>query len=250
MRDAFRLFWVWAAMVVAGSAASAETLFLEPAPDTATARVLFLPEDRARLDDAPAADEARIVVTGAYSSGDAFRPEGFTIRAGEPTRPFPQGWDGLLIVDAEGRARIHYLGRVSHGGRAFDLRDAESRARFLDVARAEGLSAVQSHLLIVDGVLDVRPREDAPRHRRRILFQLADGRIGLYDTDPEAMTLYDAARALDAAHAPRMAFNLDMGTYDFCERQAAGARERCGRLSRASIDDRLTNLIELTIGPR
>lgn len=236
-------FWA----VLAPTTSDAETLFLEPSPGAATARLLFLPEDRARLDADATDGEARITVTGAYSSGDAFRPEGFTIRAGDPTRPYPQGWDGLLTIDALGRARIHNIADVEIDGRRFDLRDSAARDAFVALAESDGLSAVQSHLLITDGRLDVRPAENGRRFRRRILFQLADGRIGLFDTRPDALTLYEAALAVEAAHGPVMALNLDMGAYDFCELRTTDGRENCGLLTRTGVDDRLTNLLELSL---
>lgn len=231
-----------------GAPAEAQNfLALEDAPGAATARLLFLPEDLARLDDPVPPGERRIIVTGTYSSGEAYRPEGFTIRAGDPTRPYPQGWDGLLVIDAAGGASIHDVSRVEIDGRVYDLRERDSRSSFVERAAAEQLSVVQSHLLINDGALDLREVDGAPIARRRVLFQTPDGRIGIYDSAPYLLTLYDAAVEVQNAVGPNMALNLDMGTYDFCEIRTTDAAERCGALGRRQVEGRLTNLIEISI---
>lgn len=218
-------------------------------PPTAAERldvaILFLPEHTEALAAPPQEGHERLVITGAYSSGDRFAPEGFVIRAGEPTHPYPQGWDGLLLVEADGRASLHNVASVTLDGRARNLRDAEERAAFVERAQALRVSAIQSHLLISDGALDIQPRSGARRFRRRLLYQTADGRIGVFDTGSVAVTLYDAAVALMATEKPQMALNLDMGDYDYCERAGAAGRQRCGWLALGG-DERLTNLISIT----
>ncbi len=236
------------AAALSAEAAAQGVIAIEDAPGAATARLIFLPEDLGRLDAPAAQGETRYIVTGAYSSGEAYRPEGFTIRAGDPTRPYPQGWDGLLVIEGDGEASIHDVSRVRVAGRMFNLRDAKSRDEFVALAAAEGFSVVQSHLLIRDGALDIREIDGAPIARRRVLFQTEDGRIGIFDSAPELMTLYDAARAVEAATAAEMAFNLDMGTYDYCEVRTADGSERCGVVGRGQVEGRLTNLLELSIG--
>lgn len=228
-------------------------LFLESEPGAARADIAFLPENEALqnallddLLDAPTpSDGRRLIVTGAYSSGDRFGPEGFVLSDGAPTHPWPQGWDGLLLVGADGAAGVHLVTAVELEGRRYNLRDRADRGPFLARAEALGLSAIQSHLLIRDGALDLRPVEDAPSFRRRMLFQMADGRLGVYDTSPRPVTLYEGAAQLLDAIGPKMALNLDMGAYDFCERATPEGVERCGLLRRGQLD-RLTNLIVLT----
>lgn len=222
----------------------AGVLFFEAAADTAEVSLLFLPDDLDASAPNPAAAE-RLIITGAYSSGDRFAPEGFVIRDGDPTHPWPQGWDGLLLVGADGDAALHDVSAVAYGGVTYNLRDKAERTVFLARAAADKLSAVQSHLLIRDGALDLRPVENAPRFRRRMLFQLDDGRIGVFDTSPRSVTLYEGAAQLLDAVGPAMAINLDMGAYDFCERQIQGKARRCGLLGRNAIS-RLTNLIALS----
>lgn len=238
---------VCASFWTAPTALAERILAEEKSAGVAKARLLFLPEDLERL-DAPVPDgERRVVVTGTYTSGDAKRPEGFTIRSGDATRPYPQGWDGLLIVDREGKASIHDVSRVAYGGRVYDLRDRTSRRAFVAMAEARKLSVVQSHLLIRNSRLDLKRVERAKAARRRVLFQRADGRIGIYDSKPEVQTLYEAAVAVLDTAQPAMAINLDMGTYDFCEIKTEAETERCGALQRPHVKERLTNLLELSI---
>ncbi|MEM9093506.1 MAG: succinate dehydrogenase [Pseudomonadota bacterium] len=226
----------------ASPSAMAETLFLS---DAAQAEVFFLPEEASRLADPAPSDATRLRITGAYSSGDRFAPEGMVIRHGRPTHPWPQGWDGLFIVERSGRASIHDMARVALGGGVFNLRERASRESFLARAAIDRISVIQSHLLIRNGLLDLRRIEGARTFRRRILFQTDDGGIGVYDTSPRALKLYDAALELQRQVGPVMALNLDMGAYDFCELSTAGETRSCGLLSRDGLG-KLTNIVQLT----
>lgn len=234
----------------AAFAAEEDQLLIPPTPkERAFFELLFLPDGRGAM-DAPLRDgERRVLVTGAYSSGDRFAPEGFVLEKGDASRARIQGWDGLLLIDGAGRASLHDVSHVRYRGAVYDLRERAARRAFIDLAGGEELSAVQSHLLINEGALDLKPADDAPRFRRRLLFETWDGRIGVYDSSPNRLTLYEAAEALRAAQAPRFAFNLDMGNYDFCENQTAGGVKLCGLLPRSGID-KLTNLIAITVSDR
>ncbi len=153
--------------------------------------------------------------------------------------------DGILLVDpASGRPDLQNRTALDYGGRIYDLRDLDQRHGFIDAARDAGISVLQSHLLIVGGRVDVRPQDDAPAFMRRILFVGAEG-FGIYQTSVPA-TLYDAARALSDAHAPDMALNLDMGSYDYCLRQASGEAEGCGLLD-ADDTAKLSNLLVIQV---
>ncbi|MEM9724524.1 MAG: hypothetical protein AAF909_03555 [Pseudomonadota bacterium] len=231
------------------TARGAEPMLVPPTPkQQASAQLIFLPDEKARLDAPLRRGERRVLMTGAYSSGDRFAPEGFVVQRGDARLARLQGWDGLLLIDGEGRPSLHNVAGVGHGDRVWNLRDREARREFVQVARREGLSAVQSHLLINEGVLDLRPAEGAPRAVRRLLFETDDGRIGVYDTRPRALTLYEAAQALRKRVGPRFALNLDMGTYDFCEKQSAQGAVLCGRLRRDDIG-KLTNVLAITLAP-
>lgn len=188
----------------------------------------------------------RVTVTGAYTSGEKREPEGLFIVEGRALDPIPQGWDGVAVIDAQGRLSLHYAKRVDMGDERWNLRDKRSRAAFAKAAEQRGWSAFQSHMLVIDGKIDTRPREGAPRFTRRLLYTLADGTIGLYETPP--MTLHDAAVAVATAVAPRMAFNLDMGSYDYCRRDVGQRSEDCGTLL-PSQTGKLSNVLVLSQVP-
>ena len=186
----------------------------------------------------------RVTVTGSYTSGEKREPEGLFIVGGRAVDPYPQGWDGVALIDGRGHLSLHHVERIDVGNERFDLRRKPSRRAFAQAARAHGWSAFQSHMLVIDGKVDTRPREGASRFARRLLFTLADGTVGLYETSP--LTLHEAAMAIEAALSPVMAFNLDMGSYDYCriEEEGDGARE-CGALP-ASQTGKLSNVLTLS----
>ena len=210
--------------------------------------VYLLPEDLP-LPEA-AATGRRLVVTGAYTARDSrgdglAKPVGLFVHGGAVINPNLGRMDGVLLVDPEnGQPELQHRARLALGGRGYDLIALDQRRAFLAEASAHGLSVLQSHLLIVDGEVDVRPQEDAPVFVRRMLFVDDEG-FGLYQTRwPE--TLHGAARQLAEALAPRMALNLDMGSYDYCQRAEEGAEASCGRLDRDDTG-KLSNLLVLTV---
>lgn len=196
----------------------------------------LLPEDAGLMETAL---EHRLVVTGVYTSaerraGGLPMPVGLFVRAGEVvSRQFAR-MDGILVIGGDGQPQVFHRARVRLAGRRFDLTVAAQRAAFLERAAALGLTVMQTHLLIVDGRVDVTPTPDAPRFIRRLLFVDAEGRAGLWQS-AAALTLHDAAAELLAAQGARMALNLDMGSYDFCLRQQPGdgpvEGARCGLIS-------------------
>ena len=184
----------------------------------------------------------RVVVTGAYTSGERREPEGLFIIDGDALDPYPQGWDGVALIDGQGRLSLHHAERIDVGNERFDLRRKASRRAFARTAKMQGWSAFQSHMLVIDGKVDTRPREGAPRFARRLLYVLEDGSIGLYETLP--MTLNDAAIAVSKALSPVMAMNLDMGSYDYC-RIERDVIQNCGALI-PSQTGKLSNLLVLS----
>ncbi len=205
-----------------------------------TAALRLVPEGGITEREAEA--QPRVTVTGSYTSGERREPEGLFIVAGEALDPHPQGWDGVAVIDAGGRLSLHYARRVDMGDLRFDLRRPASRRAFARMAAARGWSAFQSHLLVIDGRVDTRPRDGAPRFARRLLYTRADGGLGLYETPP--MTLHDAALAIERDLAPVMAFNLDMGSYDYCRLDGPVPRD-CGALG-AGQTAKLSNLLTLS----
>lgn len=190
-------------------------------------------------------NQTMLVVTGAYTSGEKVEPEGFVMDHGKAYDPYIQGWDGLLLITQEGDLSLHHVARVKFRGSQSNLRDKAQRRAFVARAKQLGLSAIQSHLLITDGALDVRNVPGAPRFRRRIVFSYADGGYGIYDSGQRALTLFEAASEVEAQYAPHMAFNLDMGSYDYCALTTEGRETTCGSLSRAATR-KLSNILVFT----
>lgn len=210
------------------------------------AEVLLLPEDAWKLHEAA---PGALTVTGAYTGGEREpgkpKPVGVFLARGERISLELARMDGLLVVEQDGRARISTYADAELSGARFDLSDLEGRVAFARAAEQAGASALQSHLLIRDGALDLREVEDAPLARRRILFQTEAGDLAVWES-AGALTLYDAAQMLMEAHAPRMALNLDMGGHDYCEQRLAdGTPAPCGIVS-AQEEGKLSNVIRLS----
>ena len=192
----------------------------------------------------------RLIVTGAYTGTEPRgaglpKPVGLFVDRGAVVNPNLGRMDGVLLIEpANGQPQLHHRTRLPLGGRIYDLTELDQRLAFIDAASKRGLSVLQSHLLIVDGQIDVRPQEDAPVFVRRMLFTDPSG-FGVYQTRwPE--TLHDAVRRLAGAVAPRMALNLDMGSYDYCQGATGGMESSCGGLSRDNTG-KLSNLLVLTL---
>ena len=216
-----------------------------------TVDILLLPEDRARF--AVASETRRVLVTGAYTSAETREdgrplPVGLFVRGGEVVSRRFAPMDGVLIV-RDGAATLHHRARVHFGGRRYDLNDPELRDAFLAAVARAGASVLQSHLLVVDGRVDVRPDPDAPRFRRRLLFIDGQGALGLWQTDG-SVTLYDAAQEIRAAQDAVMALNLDMGSFDLCLETGPGEAipeaQPCGLLA-WDDHEKLSNLIVLAL---
>lgn len=188
-----------------------------------------------------------LTITGTYSSADRFGIEGIAIVAGKLVSGRFKGWDGLAVISPDGGLSLHHVERVALGGQRFNLRDRDARRGFEALARKDKLSAIQSHLLIADGAVDVQDRAGQPQFRRRILFETRDGNIGVFDTGGRALTLFAAARELEAAVGPRMALNLDMGAYDYCAWNRGGP-DYCGLLPRSATGI-LTNVLIFSFPP-
>ncbi|HUF87053.1 MAG TPA: hypothetical protein VMM59_06700 [Thermohalobaculum sp.] len=214
----------------------------------ARAELVLLPEDLPL--PVPPAEGLRLVVTGAYTGTDLRgeglpKPVGLFLRRGAVVNRNLGRMDGVLLVDPEGgRPAFQHREAVRLDGRDYDLRDLDQRAGFIRAAAEQGLSVMQSHLLIDRGELDVRPQDGAPVYVRRFLFADAHG-FGVWQTQG-AMTLHDAAMAVAEALAPQMVMNLDMGSYDYCRRAEGGIESGCGGLASEGVG-KLSNLLVLTV---
>ncbi len=229
-----------------GCAPAGPDLLFAACPGEAAVALILTPEEAETLADRP---PGSVTVTGGYTATDTRgqglpKPVGLFVHRGRAINLELGRMDGILIVEPDGAARIALVSDLTLDGSRHDLSDLAGRQAF--VAAMAGRSALQSHLLIRDGALDARPVENAPRFRRRILFQRADGALGLWDSGGRLLTLHDAAREVLEAHAPAMALNLDMGSYNYCVHvDPTGLAANCGTLP---PDDagKLSNLIRLT----
>ncbi len=215
-------------------------LFMSCAGDTAASVVLL--RDPAIPASSTTKGERRLVITGTYTSGEAREPEGFFLSSGEAYDPYLQGWDGLALIDNNGALSLHHVERVAVDDENWNLRKKAERKAFLAIAKEQGWSALQSHMLVVDGKVDTKPRDSAPRFRRRVLFTREDGSYGVYDSPP--LTLHAAALDIAERFSPVMALNLDMGSYDFCRLSVGEDVEDCGTLAEAQVG-KLSNLLIL-----
>lgn len=218
------------------------TLLLDNCSEAMSADlVLILGRTRVPQEIALGREDA-LVVTGAYTNGERVEPEGLVIEEGDAFDPYIQGWDGLMLIEPDGALSLHHVARVRYRNSLSNLRDKAQRRAFVARAKQTGLSAIQSHMLITDGALDVRPVEGAPRFRRRVVFSYEDGRYGIFDSGSRALSLYEAGAEIQADYDPKMAFNLDMGSYDYCLLMKDGHKNDCGTLSR-SATAKLSNVL-------
>jgi len=244
--------WFWAVLLLIWAAPAAACP--EPGPDILIhtcwgdlrVRVLLLAAEAERLDAPPGS----VTVTGGYTGTEEREsggplPVGLFVHRGAVVNPNMGRMDGILVVRPDGSASIFHRERVRAGGRSMDLTALPARRAFAAMAKAEGWSVLQSHLLVVAGKLDVRPRDGAPTTLRRILIQDAAG-LGIVQT-PRAMTLFEAGDWAMRTYRPLMAMNLDMGTYDYCRRlgpDVGDVAENCGRVGQSGLAI-LSNLIRV-----
>lgn len=211
----------------------------------ARAELLLVPDEALAP---PEADAERWTVTGAYTgrdtrAGGSPNPVGLFVDGGHVVNQTLAPMDGILLI-ADGRLSLHHRARVPWNGTVVDLSAPSARVRFAREAAADGVSVAQSHLIIVDGRLDVRDRPDAPRFTRRMLFEDAHG-FGLWQS-AAALTLHDAGAELIDGYAPRMALNLDMGSYDLCIWEIRDESRNCGYVPRRPMQD-FSNLLAVTL---
>lgn len=233
-----------------GGAASAcpkpsVTLLFHSCWGDAAAEILLLPEQAAEIP----AQARSLTVTGAYTATDTRangepKPVGLFLDGGHVINPNLARMDGVLLVTPAGGLSLHHRRDVPLSGRRYDLRDARARQRFAKAAAAQNIEVLQSHLLIIDGVLDIRARTGAPVFARRLLFTDADG-FGIYQS-AGFKTLHEAAVDLMASFAPQMALNLDMGSFDYCRDALSDTVRNCGVL-RLADTAKLSNLLRFTL---
>lgn len=213
---------------------------------TAQAELSLLPEDGLPTPSG----SLSLTVTGGYTGRDTRgadlpNPVGLFLRGGQVVNRQLVPMDGVLVIDREGGLRLFHRARVVLGAGRYNLDDAAQRQAFVAAARAAGLSVLQSHLLIVDGLVDVAATRDAPEFQRRMLFTDRDG-YGVYET-PGVETLEAAAQQIEAALRPVMVLNLDMGSYDFCQVTRPEGTTPCGFVAPGDTA-KLSNLLTFRLG--
>ncbi|MBY8977746.1 hypothetical protein KHP62_18175 [Rhodobacteraceae bacterium NNCM2] len=228
--------------------APSETVLFHSCWGNAQASSLLLPEES----PVPKAPDERLVVTGGYTGKDVRHeerpnPVGMFVHKGQVINPNLARMDGVVIVSSDGDLDVQHRKRTGIGTARFDLTEIPQREAFQAVAAQTGATVFQSHLLIVDSKLDIRPPENPKFAVRRILFTDETG-YGIYQTrDP--VSLYDAAVEVEEAMFPTMAINLDMGSYDYCLATRSGVEINCGVLGRENTQ-KLSNLLVLRLQPR
>lgn len=179
-------------------------------------------------------------VTGTYTNSDHSNIVGIAVIEGKILNQNRQKWDGVFLI-SQGQGRIMHRQAVAVDGAVFNL-DTDREA-FLSLAKAKNLSIIQSHLLINAGKVDVRNQARQPRFIRRMLYQMPNGDLGIYQTE-NAVTLYDAAMEIAKDIAPLMALNLDMGSFDYCVLRTGIEKTICG-VANVS-ESAFSNFIELS----
>jgi hypothetical protein len=182
-------------------------------------------------------------VTGAYSSADRFGVEGLAFDGDNLVSTRFQGWDGILLVSPEGAPQIFNATNIKFLDQSYNLKRGPDRRAFIAQAQQAGWSMIQSHLLISDGILDLREVDNARRFVRRMFFTDSAG-WGVYETE-NVMTLYDAAVEIQEKLNPNMVINLDMGAYNYCQKATTTGFKACGDLF--TNMENLTNVITIQL---
>jgi hypothetical protein len=240
-----------AAMPAFACPPESERLLFHSCHGSASVEMLLLPEEADALAAPP--DGESLAVTGGYTGTDTRagghpNPVGLFVDNGRIVSPNLARMDGILVIDADGQPRIHQSTRVPQRDGVADLTDPDQRLDFAGWSGENDLSVLQSHLLIVDGRLDVRPQMDAPKARRRLLFTDRHG-WGIHQTT-DSVTLFDAGFELLQRYRPGMAINLDMGSFDYCIATDAGrAPTSCGVLDSGQTA-KLSNILRVVRRPR
>jgi len=182
-------------------------------------------------------------VTGAYSSGDRFGVEGLAFDGARLVSNRFQRWDGVFLVSPKGIPYIFSANNIKLWKKNFNLTIKNERIKFVKLAQSKGWSMIQSHLLILDGDLDLYDVDNARRFIRRMFFIKKSG-WGVYQTKT-ASTLYEAATEIKSMLNPDMVINLDMGAYNYCQVSTELGPKACGELLTKS--ENLTNLITIQL---
>jgi hypothetical protein len=167
-------------------------------------------------------DKLLLEVTGAYTSENECIV-GLAFQQGQQVGFLPREWEGVLIIDADGKPQITSLADLREGdlnnnpGKGEPLaifQNAEDFMKFIKIVGAKRLSFLQSHLLVHRGKYDDKLNRSAGA-KRRVLAQFNDGTFAVINFFRDDLSLHKCARIL-AEIGVQEAINLDSGSYDVC----------------------------------
>lgn len=199
-----------------GSAFRDDQIMMSAPPTVRLRARLLINRDLLPVDGLLAAADSgsqtnRVITSAAYTSPFNI-PAGLTIVDGSVLNPALQAFEGILIIDDNGKVRLTTTNSVSVEGQ--DLRIARSHAdyvAFLAEAAKRRLSVIQTHLLIDGGRVAVEEATNQ-RSERRVIFETADHGIHLYDSrGPQS--LFEAATFIRNNYGAVTALNLEGGAY-------------------------------------
>jgi hypothetical protein len=181
----------------------------------------------------------KLVITGAYTSSYK-RPVGLFTINGEIINPAIRDWSGLVII-SNGKVYIENAKNIVLNFRRLNIVDSLDDLRvFIDWVEDNKASVFQSHL-VVNNSLPKASSKNA-KFRRRMIYEDINNDIFIYDSYEKELTLFDAANFLIKEHNAIKAVNLDMGTYNYCNRKLKNGIENCGYLKDTTI---LSNVLRL-----
>jgi len=167
------------------------------------------------FDQSTLSHKNRMEVTGTYTSAYHW-PTGLAVNNGQVINPAIQGWDGLLVIDQNGKMYIKNIKTLSYQFRNFRITENHSDyIDFLTIAEKEKLTIIQSHLLVNNGKLQMEKQSNR-KFRRRALFQTCNGSISVYDSINKQITLWEMANMLIQKYNATEVLNLDMGPFNYC----------------------------------
>lgn len=158
----------------------------------------------------------RLVVSAIYTSPLGM-PVGLNIMDGAVINPAIQKFDGLILIDKDGQISLTHIDELEYNLKSYRIRSSlEDYQNFLQKARRDGLSVLQSHLILDHGNILIQDNAKGRKSRRRILFESSDGGLHIYDSFEKKLTLFEAAKYLKDNYEAQLAVNLDMGDFNFC----------------------------------
>jgi hypothetical protein len=229
----------------AGATFSDENILLSLPRDANYKATIFInrsnipAEDLSRAVDSKGSPN-RLVISGTYTSPFNL-PVGLTIDNGEIINPAIQKFDGILIINSNGRIHITHIDDLQHDFRDLRIKSSFSDFKeFMDLAAKEKLTVIQSFLIINHGEITFEESPSKEKIRRRILFETEDKGIHIFDSFDKTLTLFEAAKYLKDNYRAVNAISLETGTFNFCTLYKGNHLTDCSELKKAAV---LSNLL-------